>query len=78
MAKAMAVCSDCDAAADVLTRELRKVASFDYLHLVAFENATQVVSWELLHVNGRTLDVSDREVFLRDAPTGWVHESQQL
>jgi formate hydrogenlyase transcriptional activator len=77
MAKAMAVCSNCDAAEDVLTKELHQVAHFDYLHLVAFENATQVVSWELLHVNGRTLNVSDREGFLRDAPTDWVHESQQ-
>ena len=77
MAKAMAVCRDCDAAEDVLTRELQQVADFDYLHLVAFENATQAVSWELLHVNGRTLDVSDRQGFLRDAPTDWVHESQQ-
>ena len=77
MAKAMAVCSDCDAAEHVLTKELRQVAHFDYLHLVAFENATPVVSWELLHVTGNTLDVSDREGFLRDAPTDWVHETQQ-
>jgi len=77
LAKAMAVCRDCEAAEDVLTKELRQVADFDYLHLVAFENDTRVVSWELLHVNGRTLDVSDRQGFLRDAPTEWVHESQQ-
>ena len=76
MAKAMAVCSNCDAAEDVLTKELHQVVHFDYLHLVAFENATQAVSWELLHVNGRTLNVSDREGFLRDAPTDWVHGSQ--
>ncbi|HEY1527573.1 MAG TPA: sigma 54-interacting transcriptional regulator [Candidatus Angelobacter sp.] len=78
MAKAMAVCSDCEAAEQVLAKELRQVASFDYLHLVAFEHATQIVSWEVLHVNGRTLDVSDRDGFLRDAPTDWVHESQQV
>lgn len=78
MAKAMAVCSNCEAAEDVLTKELHQVVHFDYLHLVAFENATQVVSWELLHVNGSTLNVSDREGFLRDAPTDWVHGSQQL
>jgi formate hydrogenlyase transcriptional activator len=78
MAKAMAVCSNCDTAANVLTKELQQVASFDYLHLVTFEHASQIVSWELLHVDGRTLDVSDRDGFLRDAPTDWVHESQQL
>ncbi len=78
MAKAMAVCNDCDGAANVLTKELRQVVSFDYLHLVTFENSPQVVSWELLHVNGRTLNVSDREGFLREAPTDWVHQSQQV
>ena len=77
MAKAMAVCSDCDAAGAVLTKELSQVAHFDYLHLVAFQDATQVVSWELLHVSGKTLDVSDRQGFLRDAPTDEVHGSQQ-
>lgn len=76
MAKAMAVCCNCDAAEDVLTKELHQVAHFDYLHLVTFENATQV-SWELLHVDGRTLDVTDRQGFLRDAPVDWVHESQE-
>jgi formate hydrogenlyase transcriptional activator len=78
MAKAMAVCRDCEAAEQVLAKELHEVASFNYLHLVAFENATSVVSWEVLHVNDRTLDVSDRDGFLRDAPTDWVHESQQV
>ncbi len=78
MAKAMAVCGDCGRAAEVLTKQLGEVASFDYLHLVAFESTTQAVSWEVLHADGRTLDVSDPDGFLRDAPTGWVHESQQL
>lgn len=81
LAKAMAFCCDCDQAGEVLTKGLREVAAFDYLHLVAFEsateNATQVVSWEVLHANGQTLDVSDRDGFLRDAPTNWVHETQQ-
>lgn len=78
MANVMAFCSDCETAEEVLAKELRQVASFDYLHLVTFENATRVVSWEVLHVNGRTLDVSDRDGFLRDAPTDWVHESQEV
>ena len=78
MANALAVCSDCDSAAATLTRELRKVVAFDYLHLAAYDAVTEVISWEVLHANGRTLDVSDRDGFLKDAPTGWVHESQQL
>src|SRR5258708_33283643 len=77
MAKAMAVCDDCDAAENVLTQELRNLASFDYLHLVSFESSTKCVSWELLHVDGKTLDVSDRGGFLRESPADWVPESQQ-
>src|SRR5579859_5748568 len=78
MAKAMSVCNDCGSAEDVLTKELCRVVSFDYLHLVTFHNATRVVSWELLHLDGKTVDVSDRDGFLRDAPTDWVHESQEV
>jgi formate hydrogenlyase transcriptional activator len=78
MAKAMAICCDCDSAAEVLTKQLNEVAASDYMHLVTFESTTQVVSWEVLHANGRTLDVSDRDGFLRDAPTNWAHQSQQV
>lgn len=80
MARALSVCGDCDHAAEVLEKQLRAVASFDYLHVVsfAFESSTQAVAWELLHANGRTLNVSDRKGFLREAPTDWVHDSQQV
>ena len=78
LARGMALCVDCDAAADLLTSELSKVIGFDYLHLVAFQDGTQVVRWEVLHANGRTLDVSDRDGFLREAPIQWVHEAQGL
>src|SRR5882724_629831 len=82
MAKSMAACSDCESAATVLTKELHEVASFDYLHIVTFESTSestrQAVAWELLHANGRTLDVSYPTGFLRDAPVDSVHDSQQL
>jgi formate hydrogenlyase transcriptional activator len=80
MAKALAVCGDCDQAAEVLETRLREVVSFDYLHVVAFalETSTQAVAWELLHANGRTLNVSDRQGFLRDSPTDWVHASRKV
>jgi hypothetical protein len=77
MATAMAICCDCDSAAEILTEQLSEVAAFDYLHLVTFESASQAVSWEVLHSNGKTLDVSDRDGFLRDAPTSWAHQLQQ-
>jgi formate hydrogenlyase transcriptional activator len=77
MAKAVAVCHDCDKAAETLTRELRLVIPFDYLHVVAFESGTRTMAWEIIHANGTTLNVSDRDGFLREAPIDWVHESQQ-
>lgn len=76
MAKTMAVCCDCDDAAEVLTRELHQVVPFDYLHLVAYDSS-KAISWELLHAHGRTLDVSDPDRFLKEAPIDHVHESQQ-
>ena len=78
IANELAVCNDCDKAAQVLTETLHGVASFDYLHIVAFDHDTQLVCWEMLHANGRTLDVSDREGFLRDGPTRWIHGSQEV
>lgn len=78
MANDLAVCSNCDKAAEVITEKLHGIASFDYLHIVAFDHDTQFVCWEMLHAYGRTLDVSDREGFLRDGPTRWIHGSQQV
>ena len=78
MAKALALCEDCDHAGEVLESQLREVASFDYLHAVAYDTSTQAVAWEVLHANGQTLDVSDRYGFLREAPTDWVYQSGQV
>src|SRR5215472_11794114 len=78
MAKALAVCEDCKHAGEVLVSQLGEVASFDYLHAVAYDTTTQAVAWEVLHANGQTLDVSDRYGFLREAPTDWVYQSGQV
>lgn len=78
MAKALAVCQDCDHAAEVLEGQLREVASFDYLHAVSYDTSTQAVAWEMLHANGQTLDVSDRYGFLHEAPTDAVYQSGQV
>lgn len=77
MAKALAMCTDCDVAEEVLVSELRRVTSFDYLHLVAFDQATEIVSWHLLHAQGRRHDGPEPAAFLRDTPIYRVHESQQ-
>src|SRR3984885_13022344 len=74
---AIGTCSDCDAAADVLVKQLLEVVPFDYLQLVAFESGTKAVDWHLLYLNGRKHDVPEAHVVLEDTPIAWVHESQQ-
>ena len=51
-ANAIANCSDCDTAADVLATELGKIVAFDYLHIIVFEHETKEVGWRLLYANG--------------------------
>src|SRR6266404_9524826 len=77
-ANAIASCSDCDAAADALAKELREVISFDYLQIVAFENETDVAGWQLLYLNGTRKDAASTNAFPEGTPIGWVHEFQQL
>jgi formate hydrogenlyase transcriptional activator len=74
---AIASCSDCDTAADVLIEELRKILAFDYLHLIAFQDGTKEVSWRLLYANGarRTAPLSDN--VYQDTTIEWVVESQE-
>src|SRR5580700_10979817 len=74
---AIGTCSDCDAAADVLVKQLLEVVPFDYLQLVAFESDTKTVEWHLLYSNGRRHDVPAADLVLQDTPMAWVHESRQ-
>ena len=77
-ASMIANCNDCDSTADVLVKELGEVISFDYLHVVAFENETNTAKWQMLHANGRTQDLSLTNALPEGSPIRWVHESQQL
>src|SRR5262249_45018868 len=77
-ANAIASCSDCDTAADVLLRELREVVAFDYLQLVAFENETKAVGWRLLYANGQRREAALADARLEGTPIGWAHEYQKI
>ena len=77
-ANAIASCSDCDTAADILITELREVIAFDYLRIVAFDRETNAVGWQLLYSKGRRQDVSPADALPEGTPIGWVHEYQQL
>ena len=76
-ANAIANCSDCGTAADVLARELRKIIAFDYLHLVVFENESKEVSWRLLHVNGERKNAPLADDVYQGTTIEWVDESQK-
>ena len=75
-ANAIATCSDCDAAADALVRELHEVTPFDSLHVVAFDNDTKAACWSLLEANGKTIESGcSSTISVEDSPIEWVHES---
>src|SRR5262249_34051177 len=76
-ANAIANCSDCGTAADVLARELRKIIAFDYLHLVVFETGAKEVSWRLLHVNGERKNAPLADDVYHGTTVEWVDESQK-
>ncbi len=78
-ANAIANCSGCDTAGEVLVRELSGAVSFDYLELAAVCSETNRVAWRLLHANGTTSnDDLQNGPSLDGTPLGWVHEAQQL
>jgi formate hydrogenlyase transcriptional activator len=75
---AIGTCSDCDAAADALLQALQEVVNFDYLQLIAFENGTRAVAWNLLYSNGARQSLPPAEVDVEGSPIDWVYESQQV
>ena len=77
-ANAIATCSDCSTASDMLVKGLREVTPFDCLHVVAFDKETNVPDWCLLEINGQRMEVASGDAFsIADSPIGWVHESGQ-
>jgi formate hydrogenlyase transcriptional activator len=70
--------SDCSNAFNELTTRLRDVTSFDYLHLVAFDDGTKNPAWELFEANGNRTDVPRDGAVLDDGPIASVYESGQL
>jgi len=77
-ANAIATCTDCRSAGDLLVKELREVTPFDYLHLVAFDKATNATCWSVLEVNGRRIEKATAAArSLQDSPLGHVHELGQ-
>src|ERR1700693_1809513 len=75
---AIGTCSDCDAAADALLQALQEVVNFDYLQLIAFENNTRAVAWNLLYSNGARQSLPPAEVDVEGSPVDWAYESQHV
>jgi formate hydrogenlyase transcriptional activator len=77
-ANAIATCSDCSSASDMLIKQLREVTPFDCLHLVAFDKAKNAPAWSLLEANGERIHSPSEDTLpLEDSPIQWVHESGQ-
>lgn len=75
---ALAICSDCDAAADALSKGLHEVIPFDYLHVVVLDKDTNAVEWSLLEAHDNRLDAAEAGLPpLEDTPVVWVHERQE-
>src|SRR5260370_41741399 len=76
---ALAICSDCDAAADALSKGLHEVIPFDYLHVVVLDKDTNAVEWSLLEAHDNRLEAAGVGFPpLEDTPIPWVHEHQEL
>lgn len=73
--RSIATCNDCENAGNELSRQLREVASFDYLHVAAFDSETNALDWQLLEVNGERFDDT---AFEEDSPAAWAHANQEL
>ena len=73
--RSIATCNDCENAGNELSRQLREVASFDYLQVIAFDSQTSSVEWQLLEVGGERLDDTALD---EDSPAVWAHRNQQL
>jgi len=74
-ASAIATCNDCSDASDTLSKKLREVTPFDWLHVVAFDKETQAPTWSLLEANGQRIEVPPGDFSLADSPIPLVHES---
>jgi formate hydrogenlyase transcriptional activator len=77
LGKEVALCCDCAKAKEALFRELREVASFDYLHLLAFEKGNETVAWQMLGVTGESRPYSEGEDRAQGAPTIWAQDIRQ-
>jgi formate hydrogenlyase transcriptional activator len=77
LGKEVALCCECAAAKEALLKELREIASFDYLHLLAFDKTNETVAWQMLDVAGENRLHSDGENIPQAAPTIWAQDIRQ-
>src|SRR5215468_8103324 len=60
LGKKVALCYNCEDAKSTLLKELREIASFDYLHLLAFEKAGKNADWQMLHFESGLVEVNSQ------------------
>ncbi len=74
-ANAIATCSDCDSATEMLVKKLGEVTPFDSLQLVAFERDSTAPAWSLLEAHGKKVISANEPSLLEGSPIEWVHSS---
>ena len=74
-ANAIATCSDCDGATEMLVKKLREVTPFDSLQLVAFERDSTAPAWSLVEAHGKKVISASEPSLLGGSPIEWVHSS---
>jgi formate hydrogenlyase transcriptional activator len=75
-ANAIATCSDCSGASEMLVQKLREVTPFDYLHLVAFDKGTGAPCWSVLETGDKQIGTPSTDApTLDDSPIQQVQES---
>jgi formate hydrogenlyase transcriptional activator len=75
-ANAIATCDDCTTASETLSLQMHEITPFDFLHLVAFDEATNAPDWCVLEVNGKKAHGPGGGMLpLQDSPVMLVHQS---
>jgi hypothetical protein len=62
-ANTIASASDCDGTSEAVIRSLHEIASFDFLHLVAYDKDTDQPCFSLLESDGQRMEAPAADAF---------------
>src|SRR5579871_3040266 len=71
------VARDCDAAQSALLKDLREIAPFEYLHILAFDKKSEAPAWQILQSPSENSQHCGRKDSLQDMPSAWALEIRE-